>query len=330
VTDRRWPPGAATGIGSLPGEDPVEAITLVLGELPLLPYLPELPERGPGADMIGRSGALLAELPIEIQPSGWRLTARPGRDLRRARDFLSRDLDALEQHAAGHDGAFKVQVTGPWTLAAWLELPSGHRVVSDHGAVRDLAESLTEGIRVHIADLARRLPKARIVVQLDEPSLPDVLAARIKTPSGFGTVRAIERNVAEQTLNDVMTAIPEGASVVHCCAADVPVAMLRDAGADAISIDATLVTDLDVLGETIDAGVSLWLGVLPSSDSPITLSTARDPINRIWQTLGFSNELLASSIVPTTTCGLAAASPAYVRRVMAILRDAGQSLLDAE
>jgi methionine synthase II (cobalamin-independent) len=330
VTDRRWPPGAATGIGSLPGEDPVEAITLVLGELPLLPYLPELPERGPGADMIGRSGALLTELPIEIQPSGWRLTARPGRDLRRARDFLSRDLDALEQHAAGHDGAFKVQVTGPWTLAAWLELPSGHRVVSDHGAVRDLAESLTEGIRVHIADLARRLPKARIVVQLDEPSLPDVLAARIKTPSGFGTVRAIERNVAEQTLNDVMTAIPEGASVVHCCAADVPVAMLRDAGADAISIDATLVTDLDVLGETIDAGVSLWLGVLPSSDSPITLSTARDPINRIWQTLGFSNELLASSIVPTTTCGLAAASPAYVRRVMAILRDAGQSLLDAE
>lgn len=330
MTDRRWPPGAATGIGSLPGEDPVEAITLVLGELPLLPYLPELPERGPGADMIGRSGALLTELPIEIQPSGWRLTARPGRDLRRARDFLSRDLDALEQHAAGHDGAFKVQVTGPWTLAAWLELPSGHRVVSDHGAVRDLAESLTEGIRVHIADLARRLPKARIVVQLDEPSLPDVLAARIKTPSGFGTVRAIERNVAEQTLNDVMTAIPEGASVVHCCAADVPVAMLRDAGADAISIDATLVTDLDVLGETIDAGVSLWLGVLPSSDSPITLSTARDPINRIWQTLGFSNELLASSIVPTTTCGLAAASPAYVRRVMAILRDAGQSLLDAE
>ena len=314
----------------MPGEDPVEAIRLVLESLPLLPYLPELPARGPGADMIGRSAALLAELPVEIQPSGWRLTARPGHDLRRARDYLSRDLDALEEHAAGYTGAFKLQVTGPWTLAAWLELPSGHRVVSDHGAVRDLAESLAEGVKTHLADVGRRLPGAQLVVQVDEPSLPDVLAARIKTPSGFGTVRSVGRHLAEQTLHDVLAVIPEGSRVVHCCASDVPINVLLEAGADAISIDATIVTDLDKLGETIDAGIGLWLGVLPSTDSPISLDTARDPIMKIWQTLGFSNDLLATAIVPTPTCGLAAASPAYVRRAMTILRDAGQSLLDAD
>ena len=325
-----WPPGAATAVGSLPGIDPVQAIRLALDELPLLPFLPELPARGPGADMIGRSAALLTALPVEIQPSGWRLTARPGLDLRRARDFLSRDLDALEETAVGYDGAFKIQITGPWTLAAWLELPSGHRVVSDHGAVRDLSESLAQGLRDHIADVSRRLPGARIVVQLDEPSLPDVLAARIKTPSGFGTVRAVQRNVAEQTLNDVLSVIAEGSRVVHCCAADVPINLLRDAGANALSVDAALIKDLDPLGEAVEAGVSLWLGVVPSADTRISLDTAREPILRMANNLGLASSDLAAAVVPTPACGLAAASPAYVRRVMSVLRDVGQSLLDGD
>ncbi|HLU99678.1 MAG TPA: methionine synthase, partial [Acidobacteriota bacterium] len=51
-----WQPEAYTGIGSWPGTDPGEAIRTILGELPHLPHLPELPGRGPGADMIGRTG----------------------------------------------------------------------------------------------------------------------------------------------------------------------------------------------------------------------------------------------------------------------------------
>ncbi len=213
MSARRWPAGAATGIGSLPGTDAAEALRLVLGELPLLPHLPELPARGVGAEMLGRTAALLVELPVEVQPSGWRLTARPGRDLRRAKDLLERDLDSLQELAAGWDGAFKLQATGPWTLAAGLELPSGHRVVSDAGAVRDLAASLAEGLAAHVADVSRRLPAARLVVQLDEPGLPAVLGGRVPTPSGYGTVRAVEATVVEQTLRDVLAAAPEGGRV---------------------------------------------------------------------------------------------------------------------
>ena len=36
----------ATGVGSLPGTDPAEAVRIVVGELPDLPHLPELPGRG--------------------------------------------------------------------------------------------------------------------------------------------------------------------------------------------------------------------------------------------------------------------------------------------
>ena len=55
---RPWPRGAATGIGSLPGSDPLEAARTVFGELPDLPFLPELPARGPGADIIGKQLAV--------------------------------------------------------------------------------------------------------------------------------------------------------------------------------------------------------------------------------------------------------------------------------
>lgn len=327
---RPWPAGAVTGIGSLPGTDPVDAIALVFGELPDLPHLPELPARGAGADMIGRSAALLVDLPVELVVSGWRMAAHAGRDLRRSRDFLARGLDALEDRAAGYSGPLKLQAAGPWTLAADLELAGGHKVVSDAGAVRDLGASLAEGLRVHLADVAARVPGASLVLQLDEPSLPAVLGGRVPTPSGYGTVRSIDAAVVEQLLGAVLSVAPAGGRVVHCCAPDVPIALLRSAGADAIALDASLLDrgHYDTLGETVDGGTSLWLGVLPGTDEPISLDRARATIDRLWSELGFAPESLAGAVVPTPVCGLAGASPDYVRRALAVLRDCGQAALD--
>jgi hypothetical protein len=327
---RPWPPGTATGIGSLPGTDAIEAARVVFGELPDLPHLPELPERGPGADMIGRAAALLVDLPVEIVPSGWSVTAHSGRDVRTARDFIARDLDALEAQADGYSGALKLQATGPWTLAAAIELPSGHKVVSDHGATRDLAASLVEGLRAHLGEVQRRVPGARLVLQIDEPGILAVLTGRVPTPSGYGTARSIDAAVVEQALRDVLSVADEGGRIVHCCAADLPIGLFRNAGADAISVDAALLTSKqnDALGEAIDAGLSLWLGVLPSADTRVTPDRARQAVQRFWSELGFAPEQAAAAIVPTPACGLAGASPDYVRRVLAALRDAGATLLD--
>ncbi|MEO8889202.1 MAG: methionine synthase, partial [Jatrophihabitantaceae bacterium] len=252
--------------------------------------------------------------------------------LRRARDFLERDVDALHAHLDGYTGALKLQIAGPWTLAATLELPSGHKVASDPGAVRDLAESLAEGLRLHVADLARRAPAARLVVQVDEPSLPAVLAGHIATPSGYGTVRTVEPEPAERVLRSVLSAAPEGGRVVHCCAADVPVGLLRTAGADAISLDASRldVKGYDALGEAVEAGTSLWLGVLPSIDERISLDRAREPIRRLWSNLGLPATELAAAVVATPTCGLAGASPPYVRRVLGLLRDVGLWIMQVD
>lgn len=326
----RWPPGSVTGIGSLPGSEPVEAARLVFGELPDLPHLPELPARGAGADMVGRGGALLVDLPVEIVPSGWRLSAHPGRDVRHSRDLLAWDLDALESAAEGYEGALKTQAIGPWTLAASLELPSGHKVVSDPGATRDLAESLAEGLRGHLDELQRRVPGARLVLQLDEPSLPAVLGGRVPTPSGYGTVRAVEASRVEQTLRDVLGVAGDGGRVVHCCARDVPIRLMREAGADALSVDAALLTSksYDALGEAVDAGLALWLGVLPGTDAAVSLDEARSAVQRLWSALGFARSAAAETVVATPACGLAAATPRYVRRALSLLRDVGAALRD--
>jgi Cobalamin-independent synthase, Catalytic domain len=325
---RPWPPGAVTGIGSLPGTEMAEALRLVLGELPDLPYLPELPARGPGADMLGRTATLLVDLPVEIQPSGWRLTARPGRDARRAKDLMERDLDLLAELAAGYAGAFKIQLAGPWTLAAGVELPSGHAIVADAGAMRDLIASMVEGLRLHLAEIGRRIPSASLVVQLDEPSLPAVRAGQVPTPSGYGTVPAVEGTVVRQGLAEVLAVAPDGGRVVHCCGANPPAALIQAAGADALSFDPSLAGDLDALGSFVDGGGCLWLGVLPATDAEVTLDGARQSAQRLWRALGFPDDQRAEALVPTPVCGFAGASPEYVRRALAILRDVGRWLLE--
>lgn len=324
-----WPPGATTGIGSLPGTDPDEAVRLVLGEVADLPYLPELPGRGFGADLIARTGALLVDLPLEWQPHGWTVASRPGRDLTRARDHLRRDLDAVTEHAQGVP-LLKVSVCGPLTLAANLELANLHKVLTDHGALRDLTSSLAEGVRILLADLAARLPGTAIVLQADEPSLPAVLAGEVPTPSGYGTVRSVPRSVAEPALAELLEVAAPGHRVVHCCAARVPYDLLAGAGASAVAVDAGLLTDasLDPLGELVEAGVSLWLGVFPGTDAPISASDAREQIGRLWRKLGFDAGRLAGAVVPTPACGLAGASLPYARRVMSQLRDVGAALRD--
>jgi methionine synthase II (cobalamin-independent) len=318
--------GPASGVGSLPGTDPAETLRSVLGELPDFAHLPELPGRGPGADLIGRSAALLVDLAVDLTPAGWRLVPRPGMDQRRAREFLARDLDALSDIAGDYTGAFKVQATGPWTLAAGLERTRGDRAVVDAGARRDLAQSLAEGLAQHVADVAARVPGARVVVQLDEPSVPAVLQGGLPTVTGFGRLAAVEAAVVEQEFAGLVARLPVPV-VVHCCAHRAPLELFRNAGAAGISFDLGLVQDLDAVGTAVEAGTHLVPGVVPGTDT--TLPAPKATASRIqawWRELGFPVDDLAAAVTLTPSCGLAGASPAYARAAMAHVREAAKYL----
>ena len=349
-----WPDASFTGVGSWPGEDPDEAMRTLSGELPDLLHLPELPDRGGGADMIGRTGGLLVEFPVEVQPSAWRVADTPGRDLARATSLMSYDLDALTEHAHGYTGTLKIQVAGPWTLAASVELRNGQRLASDPGACRDLAESHREGVLAHLAEVRRRVPGARVLVQVDEPSLTAVLLGSLPTASGLGRVRAVDRVKVESVLRELFTALEEAGAVpaAHSCAANPPIDLLRRSGARALSVNALLLTrdHDDAIGTAVEAGVGLLLGVVPSSDAPPAqtseppgATTARgplrsprmsdaaatvDPVRELWNRLGITPDLLSRAVVTTPTCGLAGATPGYARAALDAVRAGARVLRD--
>lgn len=314
----------------MPGGDAREAARTVAGSFEDFVHLPELPARGPGADMIGRTLGLLVEVYAHVEPSGWRVSDRPGRDTRRAHSWMGEDLDALEEFTQGYTGPLKVQAVGPWTLAAALELRGGEAALGDPGACRDLAASLAEGLRGHLAEVRRRVPGARVVLQLDEPSLTAVLHGRVRTASGYRTHRAVDRQVAESALRDVI-GVHGGPSVVHSCAPGVPFALLRRAGASAVSFDFGLLTERDeeAIGEAVEGGTKLFAGVVPSSDAALS-----DPagsvmgVRTLWRRLGLNPGTLAESLVITPACGLAGASPGYARRALAHCVKAAKSLAD--
>lgn len=327
-----WPAGAATGVGSLPGTDVAEAQRVVFGELPELPHLAELPGRGPGADIIGRSAGFLVELPVQLYAGRWQMAPRPGQDMRRTADLLERDLDQLTEQGDGFAGPLKVQSAGPWTLAANLDLQIGGRLLRDPGAVRDLTDSLAEGLRRHVDEVRKRLPRAELLLQLDEPSLPAVLAGRVPTESGLSVYRAVEPVDAASGLRSIIEVV--GAPViVHCCAPGVPLKTFQDAGAAAVALDLALLKDLDPLGEAIEADLGFFAGAAPTSPpaggQKVDGKQVADRVRKLWARLGFSAERLAKQVVVTPACGLAGATDAYARSVLAACREAGRRLAES-
>ncbi|WP_037304766.1 methionine synthase [Amycolatopsis orientalis] len=340
MNERPWPLGAATAIGSLPGTDPVEAASIVFGELPEFPCLPELPARGVGADVIGRTAALLVDLAVEVVPSGYRVAARPGHDHRRAVDLMNWDLDAVQEareKAGAAPPVFKVQVAGPWTLAANVELPRGHRILTDKGALRDFTASLLDGLAEHVAELKSRVG-APVVVQFDEPSLAAVLGGDLPTASGYGTVPAVPAPEARELLSTVIAGAERvtGQPVaVHCCAEKPPISLLRAAGAHAIAFDFSLLkgaspAQLDEIGEALDSGTTLMLGLVPTTEPgvPVVLRDLVAPVFKLFDRLGFSREILAERVVPTPACGLAGATPEWMRRALTLSREAGKAFVE--
>jgi methionine synthase II (cobalamin-independent) len=319
----------ATGIGSMPGEDFGESARLVLGELPDLPHLPEVPSRGATAGMVGRTLGVIGELGFDLQPAGWRLTDAPGVDHRRARSLLAQDLDTFEELTQGYEGELKLQLTGPWTLASSVEKPRGDRVLSDVGARRELAQALAEGAREHLADVRRRVPGAQLLLQLDEPSLPAVMAGQVPTASGFNRHRSVTPPLASEALEWVFAAAGETATVAHCCAAEPPIGLLRGAGAGGVSVDLGVLAAgaYDELATALDEGARVLLGVLPSTGEAVPATRpVVERVLRLLDMLGFDPDEVADQLVLTPACGMGGATPSYARAALRALEEAAAEL----
>lgn len=315
-----------SGLGSLPGTDVVGGVRLALADVDL-PWLPEFPARGPWAGMIGRSLGMAEGLGATLLAGEWHLADVPGLDQRRARATLRDDLEVCEENAQGFTGSLRLTTAGPWTLAAATLLPRGGRVLGDRVARRDLAQALAAGVGEVRGELARRLPGVTVTLQVDEPSLPAVLAGSVPTEGGYFRHRAVGTEEAVTLLTGL------GGDVLHCCAPGLDVELAigpHGAGFDAVALDARLIgrADGERLGPLLEGGKQLWLGLADASTgvAPTADRLTADAL-AVLRPLELG-PVLREAIVLTPSCGLASWPVAQVPRVFAALRTTAERLDD--
>ena len=327
-------------LGPWPGTDPVEAVKVSLGLFtpPHLPSLPELPARGIGSDAVGRTAGLLVELPVDVQPYGWRFVDRPGNDHRRAVSSLSTDVNVLADVAGASEldlPELKLQVVGPVSLAAAIHLHYGERALRDDGARRDVAQSLSAGLALHAEKVRAAVPVAGLTLQVDEPDVAQALAGTIPTASGYRTLRSIPASELRLTWTALVSAARDAGFAkvaINLAPAGPPsgppagsaeaeswrkaLAVALECGIDAVAVP---LGSLDTghweqLAGAIESGVGVWAGTVPvyAGQVPPSYAALVERVMRPWHGLGLpAKPLSLLRITPET--GLAGVTPQEAR-----------------
>ena len=286
----------AFGLGPVPGTDIALAADIIAGEIGNNLHLLQLPERGLGSDAIGRTAGLLEAVSVDRGPRGWRLTDRPQLASRAMWDRMDRDLDILQELWGDDVDSLKVQIVGPWSLAAALELSNGHRAITDPGALRDLTAALHAGLAEHIRDLKNRF-HCDIAVQIDEPTYTDVLAG-LRGTTSFDPVRPVPSEVAADGLEQF------NAQLLNFTGQQPNWEAARVAETVIIDVN-LLITDQDGIGEHIEEGHRLAFAIDPFHDDGSVKDSRQVSISiaKAWDRIGHSRLRLTTDIdiVPATT-----------------------------
>ncbi len=314
------------GLGPMPGTDPRAAAEIILGEsFAGLVHLPVLPARGLGADPIGRTGALMADLHLDRGPRSWRTVDRASRLSWTAADYLARDLDACEDVWATGAQQVRLLAVGPWTMAASVERANGALVASDFGAVRYFAQSLAAGIAAQ-AEQARRRFGATVSLLLSESQLPRVAQGRLAAPStwmdqdgflpaqGYREIAEILREVTEPLL-----AAGISTTLALTSTEGIAAAAIAESGAEAIWLPrASLHTSaqLDFAAALIGQELTLELGIVPvrvadydehtGEPQATSARAAAEQAALLWDELGFSRMEIAQRLALAPEAGFSA------------------------
>ena len=310
--DRNLTPRAiAVGLGSMPGTSAHEALGIITDTVTDLVHIPELPDRGPGGEMIGRAVGLLhwvdESFSIETTPSGWRVARGENRIMRRSQSWFNEDLDELEIVAHEHTGFLKMQIAGPWTIAASVELVNGKRLITDQGAVQDYAQGISAAIENFMRDARRRFPRAQWVIQIDEPWIGGVVRGEVPTRTGRGSLPPVDGPLVQNVLQNIVDSIHQADAFawVHTCANQPPLELLLKANFDAISVDFSQLrnSDEEIITEMWDKNVVLIAGLQTAGMLP-----PRDllnPVIELARRVSAPLDTLKNLVNLSPTCGLA-------------------------
>lgn len=334
---------AVTGIGSVPFQDPPEAVALILEHLPEMPFWPQLVRRGFREEMVAQGAGGLPGLKVDLEARQVILDPEASREMSLAQFYetvWSGELDPfaltfeeaqgfhvlLEQITARGNGplALKGQVVGPVTFAGMVKDKEGKAILYD----RELTQAISQGLARKAAWQASQFRQAgrEAVVFLDEPIL-----------TGFGSAfLPISREEVATILTETIEAAKETGPVtvgVHCCG-NTDWALLLETPLDILSFDSYGFFDHFLLYEKAliaffqRGGMVAW-GLVPTGEE-----LAKETLDSLWQRfnsqvgrlagLGLGvREVLHHSLL-TPACGLGYLSPEEATRALQLLEALGQ------
>lgn len=163
------------------------------------------------------------------------------------------------------------------------------------------------------------------MVQFDEPSLPAALQGRLSGVTSLTPVHPVDEPLA-MSLIDACVAHAGTEVALHSCAAELPWKALLRSGVHAISVDVSTLTaaDLDGVGEFVDSGRTVLLGVVPTSapDRRPAVEEVAKSVVAVTDRLGFARGVLRERIGVTPACGLANATPEWARVAIGLVQKA--------
>ena len=290
------------GLGELPGASIIAAADIIAGETGDLRQLPILPDRG--VDVVGLTTGILPGINVDAGPRSWVLSTRPQLRTRRMWDRVEADLDQCEEAWGTRIDAVKIQVAGPWTLSASIELSNGHRALTDAGALRDLTESLIAGIQEYSADVRARFD-TEVCVQLDEPLLAQVRDGSLPGTSQFDEIPSIN----DADLGERLAGVIERAEVRYLNQTGYPplwkVAQVAGVETCQVTLDTVRGSEqYDSMGHALAAGMRVGLGMTRAGDDRDPRHLAVD-VARMWDELGLDRTLLTHAVDVHPRGGLA-------------------------
>jgi hypothetical protein len=308
-------PALATGIGSLPYDDPRAAADVVLQHHPRLPAAPQLPGRTPLEGMVAQWAralpevSVLADGKVTIDARGSYEAPVPLFDP----DAHGGLLTFLDVASSGRDDPLarvKVQIAGPLTLGLALHragMPAERAFRRGAEAARSWAIAVEELVDT-------RLPDTSLLLFFDEPAL---VTWRCREAP-------LEREAAIDILSGALAA-PGCMTGVHVCGpGDRRLALAAGPQVLGVEVATDLVDDADVIARHLDADGWVAWGAVPT-DRPVGESV--EPLWRdlvaVWCELtrrGCDPVRLRTQSVVTPACGLAGHGPTQAERTLQLAR----------
>ncbi|MBW2039632.1 MAG: methionine synthase [Deltaproteobacteria bacterium] len=307
----------ATGVGSLPHQDPRDACEVVLSYMPEAPHWPQLPQLDPQEGMINQ---FLDGIPGLVEEEGKVFLRSPFEPLEEWDEFFScyeeGDLDyfAIKPERAqglyrflelvkGCDAPFvKGQVTGPVTLGLSLKDEQGRLSLFDEGLRDMIVKVVSMKARWQERVFKEVLPKAKSIIFFDEPTL-----------SAYGSpYMNLYKEMVVDTLREAIRGL-QGYKGVHICGnTDWP--MIMEVGLDIIDFDAynhlsSFILYAEEVKAFFERGGAVGWGIIPTEAEALKRAVTEELFKRLEEGIvclkerGIDEDMLYRGSLITPSCG---------------------------